>query len=78
MFNVILFMCFRDIKHTIVHRAGSGRAKGLLWLIEQIPGRTHSADLSDAFLEKTYWATYGLPFFVVSTYICTYIIKSCI
>lgn len=53
-----------DIKHTIVHRAGSGRAKGLLWLIEQIPGRTHSADLSDAFLEKTFWATYGLPFFV--------------
>lgn len=52
-----------DIKHTIVHRAGSGRAKGLLCLIEQIPGRTHSADLSDVFLEKTYWATYGLPFF---------------
>ncbi|XP_026492159.1 putative phospholipase B-like lamina ancestor [Vanessa tameamea] len=54
----------KDIKHTIVHRAGSGRAKGLLWLIEQVPGRTHSADLSDAFLEKTYWATYGLPFFM--------------
>ncbi|XP_023934814.1 putative phospholipase B-like lamina ancestor isoform X2 [Bicyclus anynana] len=53
-----------DIKHTIVHRAGSGRAKGLLWLIEQVPGRTHSADISDAFLEKTYWATYGLPFFI--------------
>ncbi|CAH2096323.1 unnamed protein product [Euphydryas editha] len=52
-----------DIKHTIVHRAGSGRSKGLLWLIEQVPGRTHSADLSDAFLEKKYWATYGLPFF---------------
>ncbi|XP_072949118.1 putative phospholipase B-like lamina ancestor [Epargyreus clarus] len=52
-----------DIKHTIVHRAGNGRAKGLLWLIEQVPGRTHSADLSDAFLDKTYWATHGLPFF---------------
>ncbi|CAH0715655.1 unnamed protein product, partial [Brenthis ino] len=57
-------MINNDIKHTIVHRAGSGRVKGLLWLIEQIPGRTHSADLSDAFLEKTYWATFGLPFFV--------------
>ncbi|CAH2269291.1 putative phospholipase B-like lamina ancestor [Pararge aegeria] len=57
-------MVNNDIKHTIVHRAGSGRAKGLLWLIEQVPGRTHSADISDAFLEKKYWATYGLPFFV--------------
>lgn len=57
---------YSDIKHTVVHRAGSGHAKGLLWLIEQVPGRTHSADISDAFLEKTYWATYGLPFFAVS------------
>ncbi|XP_032517362.2 putative phospholipase B-like lamina ancestor [Danaus plexippus] len=53
-----------DTKHTVVHRAGTGRAKGLLWLIEQVPARTHSADISEAFLEKTYWATYGLPFFV--------------
>ncbi|XP_045773042.1 putative phospholipase B-like lamina ancestor [Maniola jurtina] len=57
-------MVNNDIKHTIVHRAGSGRAKGLLWLIEQVPGRTHSADISDAFMEKKYWASYGLPFFV--------------
>ncbi|VVC92176.1 unnamed protein product [Leptidea sinapis] len=56
-------MVNNDTRHTIVHRAGSGRTKGLMWLIEQIPGRTHSADISDAFLERQYWATYGLPYF---------------
>ncbi|CAG4956200.1 unnamed protein product [Colias eurytheme] len=53
-----------DTRHTIVHRAGAGHSKGLFWLIEQVPGRTHSADLSDVLLEKTYWATYGLPHFI--------------
>lgn len=53
-----------DTKHTVVHRINSNaHVKGLLWLIEQVPSRTHSADLSDVFYEQGYWATYGLPFF---------------
>lgn len=55
------------MRHTVVHRGGpAGRAKGLLWLVEQVPGRTHSADLSDALLERGYWATHGLPHFKVT------------
>ncbi|XP_041978902.1 putative phospholipase B-like lamina ancestor [Aricia agestis] len=61
--EVITETMFNDTKHTVVHRASSGRVKGLVGLIEQIPGRTHSADISDAFVENTYWATHGLPFF---------------
>ncbi|KAI5644345.1 phospholipase B domain-containing protein [Phthorimaea operculella] len=48
-----------DVRHTIVHRQGLG---GLLWLIEQVPGRTHARDLSFKLLEDGYFATYGLPF----------------
>lgn len=53
----------KDVKHTVVYRANNGHAKGLVSLIEQVPGLTHSADVSDAFLESGYWATYGLPYF---------------
>lgn len=56
----------RDIRHIVVYRNHNGHSKGLLALVEQVPGRTHSADLSDAFLEQGYWATHGLPFFPVS------------
>ncbi|KAM3965130.1 phospholipase B domain containing lamina ancestor isoform 1-T2 [Aphomia sociella] len=52
----------KDIKHT-VYKTNNGRGKGLLLLIEQIPGRTHSADLTDVLLDQGYWAAYGLPFF---------------
>ncbi|CAG9125532.1 unnamed protein product [Plutella xylostella] len=53
----------KDTKHTVVHRSGPGRARGVLWLLEQVPARTHSADLSDTLLELGYWATSGVPFF---------------
>lgn len=53
----------KDVRHIVVYRNNNGHSKGLLALVEQVPGRTHSADLSDAFLEQGYWATYGLPFF---------------
>lgn len=48
-----------------MHRTSAGHNKGLVRLIEQVPGRTHSADLTDALLQQGYWATYGLPFFKV-------------
>lgn len=53
----------KDVRHIVVYRNNNGHSKGLLALVEQVPGRTHSADLSDAFLEQGYWATHGLPFF---------------
>ncbi|KAH9644783.1 hypothetical protein HF086_007871 [Spodoptera exigua] len=53
----------KDVRHIVVYRNNNGHSKGLLALVEQVPGRTHSADLSDAFLEQGYWATYGIPFF---------------
>ncbi|XP_068633401.1 putative phospholipase B-like lamina ancestor [Battus philenor] len=53
----------KDVKHTIIHRSGGGRGKGAVLLLEQVPGRTQSADLTVAVLESRYWATYGLPFF---------------
>ncbi|XP_045536388.1 putative phospholipase B-like lamina ancestor isoform X1 [Papilio machaon] len=56
-------LLYRDVKHTIIHRWGGGRGRGAAWLLEQAPGRTQSADLTAALLDKHYWATYGLPFF---------------
>ncbi|CAK1580142.1 unnamed protein product [Parnassius mnemosyne] len=53
----------KDVKHTIIHRSGGGRAKGAVWLLEQAAGRTQSADITAALLDTQYWATYGLPFF---------------
>ncbi|XP_013186924.1 putative phospholipase B-like lamina ancestor [Amyelois transitella] len=50
------------VKHFVSYRNNS-RGKGLLYLIEQIPGLTHSADISDVLLDQHYWASYGLPFF---------------
>ncbi|XP_030020376.2 putative phospholipase B-like lamina ancestor [Manduca sexta] len=51
-----------NVQHTVYHM-NNGHAKGLVELIEQVPGVTHAADISDTFLEQGYWATYGLPFF---------------
>lgn len=53
----------QDVRHIVMFHHNKKHAKGLVALIEQVPGLTHSADLSDAFLEKGYWATYGLPYF---------------
>lgn len=53
----------KNVRHILVVRHRNGHPKGVLALVEQVPGLTHSADLTDAFLEQGYWATYGLPFF---------------
>ncbi|XP_063624010.1 putative phospholipase B-like lamina ancestor [Cydia splendana] len=53
----------QDVRHISVIRNSTGHQKGLLRLIEQVPGRTHSADLTETLLEQGFWATYGLPFF---------------
>ncbi|XP_053609309.1 putative phospholipase B-like lamina ancestor isoform X2 [Plodia interpunctella] len=50
------------VKHFVAYHNHS-HGKGLLFLVEQVPGRTHSADISDVLLDQHYWATYGLPFF---------------
>ncbi|CAF4881612.1 unnamed protein product [Pieris macdunnoughi] len=61
--EVVTEIVSNDTRHIVLHRPGKGHTKGLVWLIEQVPGRTHSADLSDALLERKYLATYGLPHF---------------
>ncbi|CAH2048552.1 unnamed protein product, partial [Iphiclides podalirius] len=53
----------KDVKHTIIHRSGGGRAKGAVWLLEQVASRTQSADITAALLDTHHWHTYGLPFF---------------
>lgn len=35
--------------------------KGLLWVLEQIPGITQSADVSKQLLEQGFWASYNVP-----------------
>lgn len=53
----------QDVRHIVKFRHNKSHAKGLIAIIEQVAGLTHSADLSDGFLEKGYWATCGVPFF---------------
>lgn len=35
---------------------------GLLWVVEQIPGRTAAADMTSV-LERGYWPSYNVPYF---------------
>lgn len=36
---------------------------GLLWVIEQIPGMTKAADVTEVVRKQGYWASYNLPYF---------------
>ena len=36
-------------------------SSGLLWVLEQLPGTTESADVSSVLLEQGYWASYNVP-----------------
>lgn len=36
---------------------------GLLWIIEQIPGMTQRADVSDVMARQGYWPSYNVPYF---------------
>ncbi|GAX78296.1 hypothetical protein CEUSTIGMA_g5738.t1 [Chlamydomonas eustigma] len=40
-----------------------GAVKDILWVLEQLPGTTQSADVSSELLEKGYWASYNVPYF---------------
>ncbi|GBP95990.1 Putative phospholipase B-like lamina ancestor [Eumeta japonica] len=51
-----------DVRHTVMHGRAPAAARGLAWLVEQVPGLTHSADISDALLEQSYWVVNGIPF----------------
>ena len=35
--------------------------EGILWVTEQIPGATESADVSKQLLEQGYWASFNVP-----------------
>ncbi|XP_053613573.1 putative phospholipase B-like 2 isoform X2 [Plodia interpunctella] len=41
-----------------------GRVRsGLLWLLEQLPGHTHAADLTGELVRTSYWPSYNIPYF---------------
>lgn len=42
---------------------GRGERRGVLWLLEQVPGTTQHADVSDTLLSQGFWASYNVPFF---------------
>lgn len=41
--------------------------RDLLWVAEQIPGQFVMGDETELLKTKTYWASYGLPFYDVSS-----------
>lgn len=43
-----------------------GRAEGLLWVLEQVPGLIHSSDQSHTLHKDGYWASFGLAYYEVS------------
>lgn len=44
----------------------NGDNHNLLWLVEQLPGKSNSSDVTHRLIEQGYWATYGIPYFDVS------------
>lgn len=40
--------------------------KDILWVAEQLPGLFVNKDQTEILLKRTYWASYGLPFYEVS------------
>lgn len=48
-------------------------AKNILWVAEQLPGHFEMSDQTQNFLNKTYWAIYGLPYFNVSRVIVSFL-----
>ena len=41
--------------------ADDSTQEGILWVVEQIPGATESADVSKQLLEQGYWASFNVP-----------------
>lgn len=37
--------------------------KGLLWILEQLPGKTQAKDVTDVLQKQGYWASYNTPYF---------------
>lgn len=42
-------------------QTGEAQPTGLLWVLEQIPGTTESADVSHQLLKNGYWASFNVP-----------------
>lgn len=61
------FMKFRNLtrQETDHRKRDFQAAHGLLYIAEQIPGLFHIEDKTDMLVRNTYWASYGLPFFLV-------------
>ncbi|XP_013170935.1 PREDICTED: putative phospholipase B-like 2 isoform X1 [Papilio xuthus] len=51
-------------KFTPSSKVCKGKAeKGLLWVIEQLPGYTEAADLTEQLVNTTYFPSYNIPYF---------------
>ena len=37
--------------------------KGLLWILEQLPGHVHMEDMTGFLTGKSYWPSYNSPYF---------------
>jgi len=46
-----------------VFSSGKQIQPGTLWILEQIPGYTESADVTDIVLSQGYWPSYNIPYF---------------
>ncbi|KAK6637294.1 hypothetical protein RUM44_007708 [Polyplax serrata] len=53
---------FRNVSRTKENNIGNG-IKDVLWVAEQIPGHFVMEDQTKLLRTKTYWASYGLPFY---------------
>jgi hypothetical protein len=42
---------------------GNPASEGLLTVFEEVPGLTHTADMTSALLKDGYWASYNIPYF---------------
>jgi hypothetical protein len=43
--------------------AANTAAADILWILEQIPGRTEQADVTSILLANGYWPSYNVPYF---------------
>ncbi|XP_013135556.1 PREDICTED: putative phospholipase B-like 2 isoform X4 [Papilio polytes] len=51
-------------KFTPTSKGCKGKAeKGLLWVLEQLPGYTETADLTEQLVNTTYFPSYNIPYF---------------
>eukprot|EP01117_Protostelium_nocturnum_P001690 TRINITY_DN1207_c0_g1_i1.p1 TRINITY_DN1207_c0_g1~~TRINITY_DN1207_c0_g1_i1.p1 ORF type:complete len:547 (+),score=140.99 TRINITY_DN1207_c0_g1_i1:27-1643(+) len=51
-------------------KPGSAVTKDTLWIVEQIPGKTFSKDVSDVLRNQSYWPSFNVPY-LAETYVAS-------